>query len=111
MILFMGVVKMTRKSARNDDLLKSSKADTNPKIYAVLVDLVNRDRKDLAEMVLEIDRLLEYTSTCIRQRDYREARDVLLKTKYRMDILRENEVDMEYLDHLYGGIAKKAKIK
>lgn len=100
---------MTRKSAKNNELLKSSKAHTSPRIYSLLVDLVNDDREDLAETILRTDSLLAYASTCIRQRDYNEARVGLDKAKSRIDNLKEEGVNTEYLDYLYEGIAKKSK--
>jgi len=101
---------MSKKSSRNNELLNSSKAKTSPKIYALLVDLVNEDREDLAEIVLKIDFLLEYASTCIKQRDNDEAREGLEKAKARIDMIKKEGADTEYLEYLYQGIAKKAKI-
>lgn len=102
---------MAKFSARNNELLRNAKTETNAKIYSVLVDLVNDEREDLASKVLEVDTLLEYTSTCIRQRDIREAKEVLSNVKTRIDNLRKEDVDVECLDYLYEGIAKKAGIK
>lgn len=102
---------MAKKSARNNELLKNSKARTNPKIYTLLMQLVNDDREDLAEIVLEIDSILEYTSTCIRQRDLKEAREVLSSARSRIDTLKSQGVSTDYLDYLYEGIAKKSGIK
>jgi len=102
---------MARKSARNSEILKASKQNTSPKIYSLLVDLVNEDREDLTEVVLKIDYLLEYSSTCIKRRDYFEAKESLDKVKTRIDMLKEEGANTEYLDYLYEGIQKKCKIK
>lgn len=101
---------MAKKSARNNELLKNSKVSASPKIYSLLSDMVNDEREDLAEMVLKIDYLLKYASTCIRQRDLREAKEVLEKSKSRIDTLKAEGADTGYLDYLYEGIAKKAGI-
>lgn len=101
---------MAKKSARNSEILKTSKQGTSPKIYSLLVDLVNEDREDLAEVVLKIDYLLEYTSTCIKQRDHYEAKESLTKARTRIDTLKEEGVNTEYLDYLYEGILKRCKV-
>lgn len=102
---------MAKKSAKNNEFLKEAKQRTSRGVYAILVDLVGNDREDLAEMVLKVDYLLEYTSICIKQRDYKEARETLLKAKERMDKLKEEGANTEFLDYLYEGISKKAKVK
>ena len=39
---------MAKKTSRNTDILRDSKRTTSPKIYSLLVELVNEDRDDLA---------------------------------------------------------------
>lgn len=102
---------MAKKSAKNNEFLKEAKQRTSRGVYAILVDLIREDREDLAEMVFKVDYLLEYTSICIKQRDYKEARETLSKAKDRIDKLREEGVNVEFLDYLYEGIEKKAKSK
>ncbi|NSB39151.1 hypothetical protein BJV89_004357 [Clostridium beijerinckii] len=53
---------MTKKTSRNTDILKDTKNTTSPKVYSLLVELVNADREDLAEDVLKIDYLLTYAN-------------------------------------------------
>ena len=105
-----GVLKMAKKSSKNNDLLYNSKEKTSPPIYALLIKLVNEDKEDLAQMVIKIDYLLEYASSCIKQKDFEEAREGLNKARSRIDILNNQEVNTEYLEYLYVGIAKKAKL-
>lgn len=100
---------MSRKTSKNNDLLSSVREDTSPKIYSLLVDLVNDDRQDLAELVLKIDYLLEYSSSCIRQKDFDEAREALSKIDNRIRMLERDQVDTEYIRYLYDGIKKKCK--
>lgn len=101
---------MAKKSTRNNDLLNIYKTETSPKIYSLLVKLVNEDREDLAKVVLKVDYLLEYASNCIKQKDFDEAREGIDKSKTRIDMLKKEGVDTEYLEYLYEGIVKKAKI-
>lgn len=100
---------MSRKTSKNNDLLSSVRKDTSPKIYSLLVDLVNEDREDLADLVLKIDYLLEYSSTCIRQKDFEEARESLSKVENRIKMLEMQKVDTEYIKYLYDGIKKKCR--
>ena len=100
---------MSRKTSKNNDLLSSVRKDTSPKIYSLLVDLVNEDREDLADLVPKIDYLLEYSSTCIRQKDFEEARESLSKVENRIKMLEMQKVDTEYIKYLYDGIKKKCR--
>ena len=67
------------------------------------------NREDLAEIVIKIDYLLEYTSACIRQKDFNEAKETIKSVESRMNTLDKEGVDMEHLKHLYEGIKKKCK--
>lgn len=100
---------MAKISAKNNEFLKGLKMETNPKVYSLLVDLVREDREDLAEIVIKIDHLLEYSSICIKQRDLREARETLSKAKDRIDMLKKEGANTEFLDYLYEGIYKKVE--
>ena len=100
---------MGRKTSKNNDLLNSVRKDTSPKIYSLLVDLVNDNREDLAEMVIKIDYLLEYSSACIRQKDFKEAKESLKRVFDRISLLDKENVDTEYIKYLYDGINKKCK--
>lgn len=102
---------MSKKSTWNNELLNSAKANTSPKIYNILLELVNEDREDLAEVVLKVDYILEYASSCIKQKDFREARESLDKAKSRITLLESQGANVEYLEYLYEGIAKKSKKK
>lgn len=98
---------MAKRTSRNTDILKETKNTTSPKIYSLLVHLVNKDREDLAEDVLKIDYLLTYTSNCIKDKYFTEAKDTIKMAKTRIDKLIENNVDVEYLMYLYDGIKSK----
>ena len=98
---------MAKKTSRNTDILKETKNTTSPKIYYLLVKLVNDNREDLAEDVLKIDYLLTYTNTCIKDKDFRQAKETMEMIKNRLNKLVENEVDVEYLMYVYDGIKSK----
>lgn len=100
---------MAKKNSRNTDILKDTKDTTSPKIYSMLVELVNEDREDLAEDVLKIDYLLTYTSTCIKDKDFKEAKATIKMVKARIDKLIDNNVNVEYVRYLYDGINAKIK--
>ena len=98
---------MAKKTSRNTDILQETKNTTSPKIYHLLVKLVNENREDLAEDVLKIDYLLTYTNTCIKDKDFRQAKDTMQMVKSRIDKLIDNDVNVEYLMYLYDGINSK----
>jgi hypothetical protein len=100
---------MAKISAKNSELLKSVKNSTSPQIYDLLLDLVNEDREDLAEIVLKVDYLLDYAGTCIRQKDYEETKETLEKAKVRIEVLGREKVNINHLCYLYEGIEKKMK--
>jgi len=98
---------MAKKTSRNTDILQEAKNITSPKIYSLLVKLVNENKEDLAEDVLKIDYLLTYTNTCIKDKDFRQAKDTMQMVKSRIDKLIDNDVNVEYLMYLYDGINSK----
>ena len=98
---------MAKKTSRNTDILKETKDTTSPKVYSLLVKLVNDNREDLAEDVLKIDYLLTYTNTCIKDKDFRQAKETMEMIKNRLDKLVDNDVDVEYLMYIYDGIKSK----
>ncbi|MGL5151443.1 MAG: hypothetical protein ACRC7N_12825 [Clostridium sp.] len=100
---------MGKKTSKNNDLLNSAKKVASHKVYDMVLDLVNDNREDLAEDVLKIDYLLEYTSTCIKQKDFKEAKDVIVKTRQRIDKVKKEGYNAEYIEYLYEGISKKIK--
>lgn len=98
---------MPKKNAKNNDLLREVKGNTTPQVYSLLLDLVNEEREDLAELVLKIDYLFDYTNTCIRDKDYDEAKECLEKAKVRIDKLKAENVQIDYLEYLYEGLIHK----
>jgi hypothetical protein len=100
---------MPKKSAKNNELLKSIKNKTSPQIYDLVLHLVNDDREDMAETALKIDYLIDYAGTCIRQKDYKEAEDTMKKASVRIDKLRSEGADTEYFEYLLEGIKRKLK--
>ncbi|WP_346879498.1 hypothetical protein [Clostridium sp. UBA3061] len=100
---------MAKKNSKNNDFLNTHRNSSYPKIYSLLLDLVNDDREDLAKIVLKVDYLLQYTSNAIKQRDYAEAKEAIEKARERIDSLKAENVDVEYLEYLYQGIIKNCK--
>jgi len=98
---------MAKKTSRNTDILQKTKNTTTSKIYSLLVKLVNEDKEDLAKDVLKIDYLLTYTNTCIKDKDFKQAKDTMKMIQSRLDKLVDNDVDVEYLMYIYDGIKMK----
>lgn len=102
---------MAKINSKNNDLLNLAKERINHKIYPIILKLVNDNREDLAEIIIKIDYLLEYTSTCIKQKDYKEAKSSIKLVEDRMEILKRNGVEIGYIEYLYDGIKKKVEKK
>ena len=100
---------MPRKNTRNNKLLFNSKDITTPKLYSMLVYLVNEDREDLAKVALKVDYLLQYAGTCLKQKDKEEAREALQKAKSRIDEIKAEGYEAEHLEYLYKGLEDKCK--
>ena len=50
---------MAKITSKNNSLLRDSRNKVSPKVYNLLMELVNDDREELAEVVLKIDYLIE----------------------------------------------------
>lgn len=100
---------MAKKTSKNNDLLYTARENTSPKVYDIILDLVNEDKENIAKDVMKVDYLLEYTSTCIKQKDFREARETIDRVSERIKILKENGANTEYLEYLRDGIKNKIK--
>ena len=53
-------------------LLRDSRNKVSPKVYNLLMDLVNDEREELAELVLKIDYLIEYANSAVKAKDYKK---------------------------------------
>ena len=69
---------------------------------------IEKDKKSLAFIGAYLGLSLIHIS-CIKQKDFREAKESIKKVEDRMKILKDNNVDTDYLDYLYEGIKKKIK--
>ena len=98
-----------KKTSKNNAFLYRARENSSPKIYEIILDLVNEDREDLAKEVMKADYLLEYTSICIKQKDFREARESMEKAKEKIESLKNNGANISYLEYLREGIEKKIK--
>lgn len=100
---------MAKKTSKNNDLLYNAREKTSPKVYNIIIDLVNDDKEDLAKEVMKVDYILEYTSTCIKQKDFKEAKESINRASERINNLKSNGANVEYLEYLRDGIKEKIK--
>ncbi len=100
---------MAKKNSRNNDFLSEYRERTTPKIYSLLVDLINDERQNLAELVVKVDYLIDYANTCIKQKDFQEGREALEGAKNRIEKLNKEQADTSHLVYLYEGAIKKCK--
>lgn len=100
---------MAKITSKNNDLLRDSRNRVSPKIYSLLIDLVNEDMEDLAEMVLKIDYLIEYANSAIRVKDFSEALDAVQRAEERLKMIRRENFDISHLEYLIEGVKKKIR--
>ena len=99
---------MAKITSKQNELLRDSRQKVSPKIYSLLLHLVNDDREDLAEIVLKIDYLIEYANNSIKAKE--EAKEALQKAEERMKLLKRENVDLSHLQYLIDGVKKKGLI-
>ena len=68
---------MAKITSKNNDLLRDSRRTTSPKVYSLLLDLVNENKEELAEIVLKIDYLIEYANKSIKAKYFEEAKEAI----------------------------------
>ncbi|WP_300349428.1 hypothetical protein [Clostridium sp.] len=102
---------MAKITSRNSDFLKTHRNSTSPKVYQLLIDLVNDNREDLANEVIKIDYLVDYFNTCIKKRDKREGKETLERINARLSKIKKEGVDVSHFEYLCENILKNNKIK
>ena len=100
---------MAKVNSKNNDLLRDTKQKVSPKIYSILLQLVNDNKENLAEVVLKIDYLIEYANNCIKAKDRSGAKESLQMAEERMKLLKREEIDISHLNYLIDGVKKKIK--
>ena len=100
---------MAKITSKNNDLLRDSRRTTSPKVYSLLLDLVNENKEELAEIVLKIDYLIEYANKSIKAKDFEEAKEAIQKAEERAKMLKREGVDISHLNYLIEGVNKKIK--
>ena len=94
---------MAKITSKHNDLLRDSRNKVTPKVYTLLMDLVNSDREDLAEMTLKIDYLIEYANSAIK------AKDSMQRAEERIKMIKRENFDVSHLEYLIEGVKKKIR--
>lgn len=102
---------MAKITSRNNDFLKTHRNTTSPKVYSLLIELINNDREDLANEVIKIDYLVDYFNTCIKKRDRREGKETLERINTRLSKLKKEKIDTSHFENLCESILKNNKFK
>lgn len=100
---------MAKITSKHNNLLRESRNKVSPKVYSLLIDLVNEDREDLAEMVLKIDYLIEYANSAIKGKDFPEALDTVQRAEERLKMIKRENFDVSHLEYLIEGVKKKIR--
>ena len=76
---------MAKITSRNNNLLRDCRNKVSPKVYDLLIELVNNDREDLAEMALE----------------------TVQRAEERLKMIKREKFDVSHLEYLIEGVKKK----
>ena len=90
-------------------MLRNAKLTTTPKVYTILLHLINENREDLAQIVKRVDYLILYTTRCIALKDFKEAKEAIEKAEERIVFLKKEGAQIDYLEYLYEGTKKKVE--
>ena len=80
---------MAKITSKNNSLLRDSRNKVSPKVYNLLMELVNDDREELAEVVLKIDYLIEYANSAVKAKDYNTALETVKRAEERVKLIKE----------------------
>ena len=100
---------MAKITSKNNNLLRDSRNKVSLKVYDILIDLVNEDREDLAEMALKIDYLIEYANSAIKGKDFSEALETIQRAEERLKMIKRANFDVSHLEYLIEGVKKKIR--
>ena len=100
---------MGKITSRNNSLLRDVRQKTSPKVYNILINLINEEREDLAEIVLKVDYLIEYSDRAIKAKDFTAAKESIKRAEERIELLKKENKNIEYLEYLIAGVKKKIK--
>lgn len=100
---------MAKVTSKNNNLLRDSRNKVSPKIYNILLDLINEDKEDSAELVLKIDYLIEYANSAVKGKDWSEALETINRAEQRLKMLKKDNIDVSHLEYLIEGVKKKIR--
>ena len=100
---------MAKITSRNNNLLRDSRNKVSPKVYDLLIELVNEDREDLAEMALKVDYLIEYANSAIKGKDSSEALEAIKRAEERLKMIKRANFYVIHLEYLIEGVKKKIR--
>ena len=103
---------MSKKTSRNDDFLFACKNEIlSPKVYDIIVDLVNEGKEKEAKSVANIDYLLDYLVTAIKARDRFSIKETSERINMRFKDLEKKGIEIPILKESFEKIIKTNKVK
>ena len=100
---------MAKITSKNNSLLRDSRNKVSPTVSNLLLDLVNDDKEELAEIVLKIDYLIEYANSAVKAKDYSEALETIQRAEERIKLIKREYYDVSHLEYLIEGVKLKIK--
>lgn len=100
---------MAKITSKQNDLLRDSRTKVSPKVYTLLMELVNDDKEQLAEVVLKIDYLISYANTAIKAKDFKDALETIQRAEERVKLIKREKYDVSHLENMINDIKNKIR--
>ncbi|MFR5264243.1 hypothetical protein [Clostridium sp.] len=102
---------MAKQTSKNNDFLNTYKDNTSPKVYNLLVSLMNENKEKEAKEVTRLDYLITYFNSLAKGRNKKEIKEIGESINERITSLKKKNIDISYLEEVYEKIIKENKVK
>ena len=102
---------MAKQTSKNNDFLNKYKDNTSPKVYNLLVSLMNENKEKEAKEVTRLDYLITYFNSLAKGRNKKEIKEIGESINERITSLKKKNIDISYLEEVYEKIIKENKVK
>lgn len=102
---------MVKQTSKNNDFLNTYKDSTSPKVYNLLVSLMNENKEKEAKEVTRLDYLITYFNSLAKERNKKEIKEVGESINERIASLKKKNIDISSLEEIYEKIIKENKVK
>lgn len=105
------MIILAKKTSKNNDFLNTYKDNSSPKVYNLLVSLMNEDKETEAKAVTRLDYLITYFNSLAKGKNKKEIKEIYESINERIAMLKKKNVDISFLEDLFNKIIKENKVK